>query len=163
GLELVVGTVQLVDEQYASWIRQRLQQGASHQEALRVDRLRLLGAQSQELALIVPVVEGVVDVDSLVALEPHQGHVRGGGRRVGQPGLPAARRACAQRRPRDRERQGEKGGGPLVAQVSLAGEGVAQLVDPLRRGHAASTGSASQSRTAASTRTAATSTALSTA
>ena len=56
-LELVIGAVDLVDQQDdRSLVEQRLEQRAAQQEALRVERLLLAGAQMQQLPRVVPVV-----------------------------------------------------------------------------------------------------------
>ena len=77
-LELVVGAVDLVDQQHrrAAVVLERLQQRPAQQE-LRPEQLarrraRLGRPDRQQLALVVPVVDRVVEVDALVALEPDQ-------------------------------------------------------------------------------------------
>jgi hypothetical protein len=73
-LELVVGAVDLVDEQDdRAVVLERLQQRPAQQEAAR-EQLALVdaalgGAQREQLARVVPVVERLVDVDALVALQ----------------------------------------------------------------------------------------------
>ena len=87
-LELVVGTVDLVDQQHRRWtvtVADRPQQCPLDEESLLVqvglDRIgRLAGgltrglgrAEVQELACVVPVVHRLRGVDALVALQPDQ-------------------------------------------------------------------------------------------
>ena len=101
-----------------------------------------------------------MDVDSLVALEAHQGNVGRGGQRLSELRLPHAGLALDQERPADPKRQVDDRRQPFIDQVALCGERLAQLVDRLRRAHATSTGSASQSRTTSSTLAAAMATAF---
>ena len=97
GLELVVGAVDLVDEQHDGLLGgDRLQQRAADEELgaeelLLVDRALLRGADVQQLAGVVPLVDGVRDVEALVALQADQP----GARRAAPAPWPA--RSC--RRP----------------------------------------------------------------
>src|SRR6185312_14776634 len=76
-LELVVGAVDLVDEQDdRAVVLDRLEQRPAQQEAAR-EQLALVdaalgGAEREELARVVPVVQRLVDVDALVALQADQ-------------------------------------------------------------------------------------------
>jgi hypothetical protein len=74
-------------------VEERLEQRPAQQEALRVERLLLARAQMQELPRIIPVVQRVVEVDALVALEPDQ--VRAGGPCKGLPNLRLANAGLA--------------------------------------------------------------------
>ena len=80
-LELVVGAVDLVDEQHGRpVVLERLQQRALHEEAPR-EQVALLdaalrGPDREELAGIVPVVDRVVQVDALVALQADEPRAR---------------------------------------------------------------------------------------
>ena len=105
---------------------QRLQQRAAQQELapeqLARRRARLGGADRQQLALVVPVVDRVVEVDALVALQPDQRGAGRGGQRARHLGLAHARLALEQQRLL--ERDGEVGGRrqALVGEVALAGQ-----------------------------------------
>ena len=138
GLELVVGAVDLVDEQHrrrALARLDRLQQGPLHEEALLVQlglegvgraagRLArgLGGPQVEELAPVVPVVDGLGGVDALVALQPDQLAARPRRQHLGQLGLADAGLALQQQRPPQRDGQEHGGGQPLVRQVPVPGE-----------------------------------------
>ena len=89
-LELVVGPVDLVDQQHGGALLQRLRApGARAGSARRTGSSRpprrsgrrpprrLERAQVQDLPREVPVVERLGGVDALVALQPHQRQVRG--------------------------------------------------------------------------------------
>ena len=100
-LELVVGPVDLVDQQDGRALLERGQHRPGQQEALVVQRLlglldvgaaarRLERAQVQDLAREVPVVERLGGVDALVALQPDQRQVERLGDRLGQRGLAGA-------------------------------------------------------------------------
>ena len=107
-LELVVGAVDLVDEQDdGSVVLERLEQRAAQQEAPR-EQLALVdaalgGAQREELARVVPVVERLVDVDALVALQADEARAGRAGERLGDLRLAHARLAL------DEQRQAELG------------------------------------------------------
>ena len=115
GLELVVGAVDLVDEQHGRYRRTRLdraQQRPADEEAPLVEvglevvagaAVRLAadlgGAQVEQLAGVVPVVDGLGGVDALVALQADQ--LATGPRRqdLGHLGLADARLALEEQRP----------------------------------------------------------------
>jgi hypothetical protein len=86
-------------------VEQRLEQRPAQQEALRVERLLLAGAQMEELAGVVPVVERVMEVDALVALESDQVGARGSRQRLSDLGLADARLALEQERLLEGRRQ----------------------------------------------------------
>ena len=140
GLELVVGAVDLVDEEDGRNLLRRpgegLEQRAADEEPLvvelRLQRVDALGAsrhvgglggpEVQELAGVVPLVEGLGGVDPLVALEPHQ---RGPGPRrecfrhlgLADPGVALEEeRALQPEGEEDDRRQALVGQVPLVAQ-----------------------------------------------
>ena len=138
GLELVVGAVDLVDQQHRRRPLDRLdrpEQGPLDQESFAVElglevvgrprgglAGRLGGTQVEQLAGVVPVVDGLGDVDALVALQADQfaaGHRR---ERLGEFGLADAGLALEEQRPLQRDRQEHRGGDALVGQVPLAGE-----------------------------------------
>src|SRR5690606_32484830 len=134
GLELVVGPVDLVDEQDDRRVPQRLEDRAGQEEPL-VEELaldlvqvrtaplaggRLDGAQVQDLAGEVPVVERLGGIDALVALQPDERQVEGLGQRLRERRLTGAgltlheeRTGQSQAEPGDRRqlRAGEVAGG----------------------------------------------------
>jgi hypothetical protein len=135
GLELVVGPVDLVDEEdrrrSLTVVADGPQQRPAHQEPLVVEPVldvvgtlpRGLGRpQVQELAGVVPLVHGLRDVDALVALEADELAAGQPAERFGRLGLADAGLALEQQRPLQAERQEERGREPLVGQVTLAGE-----------------------------------------
>ena len=76
-LELVVGAVDLVDQQHDLLVGlERLEQRPPQQELAAEELARggagLGRADREQLALVVPVVDRVVEVDALVALQPDQ-------------------------------------------------------------------------------------------
>ena len=94
-LELVVGPIDLVDEQHTAVTRAHgLEQRAFKEEAgaeeisLGVGRIGLAErADVQHLAGVIPLVERVVDVDALVALEADEITPQHGGEGLGELGL----------------------------------------------------------------------------
>ena len=77
-LELLVGTVDLVDQEHDLLVGvDRLEQRPPDQELgaeelVLGDGSLLRGADVEELPRVVPLVDGVRDVEALVALEPDQ-------------------------------------------------------------------------------------------
>ena len=149
-LELVVGPVDLVDEQHrrhaARRRGERPQQRPSHEEGLGVElaleRLGaavggraagLGGAQVQQLAGVVPLVHGLVGVEALVALEPDQLAARPRRDGLGDLGLADTGVALEQQRPLQPEREEDRRGQPLVGEVALTGEGCLHRVDRVDR------------------------------
>ena len=124
GLELVVGTVDLVDQQHRRRtlaVLDRPQQRALDEESLLVEvglervgaaagRLagRLGGAQVEQLAGVVPVVDGLGGVDALVALEPDQLAAGPGREHLGDLGLADAGLAFEQQWPLELEREEDR-------------------------------------------------------
>ena len=85
------------------------------EQLLLAHRPFLRGADVQELARVVPLVDGVRDVEALVALEADQPRAEHAGERLGRLGLPDARLALEQHRLLERERRGRapsRGPGP---------------------------------------------------
>ena len=103
----------------------------------RVERLRCLErADVEQLAGVVPVVQGVGDVDALVALQPDQapaGDERQRLRRLrlAHPGL-----ALEEHRLLERECEREHGRKAAVGQIGVFGELRGERVDGERFGHA---------------------------
>ena len=117
-LELVIGAVDLVDQQHRALGRlQHLEQRPRDQEAIVVDvDLALAGlADGEKLALIVPFVERVRGIDALIALQPHQLAARSGGDHLRGFGLADARRAFEQQRLAEPDRQEDRGREPSSA------------------------------------------------
>jgi hypothetical protein len=130
GLELVVGAVDLVDEQDDGLLGgDRLQQRTADEEVgpeelLLVDRPLLRGADVQQLAGVVPLVDGVGDVEALVALKADQPGAAGARQRLGQLGLADAGLALQEQRLLDRQRQEDGRREAPLGQVGLAQERV---------------------------------------
>ena len=131
-LELVVGPVDLIDQQHHRALLQRGEHRAGEQEPLVVQALLgLLGGQPrlgtardglqcpqvQDLAREVPVVERLGGVDPLVALQPDQRQPQPLGDRLGQRGLAGARLPLEQQRTLHAQRQERDRGQVVVAQV----------------------------------------------
>ena len=122
-LELLVGAVDLVDQQHHGLVGvDRLEQRPPDQELgaeelVLGDRALLRGADVEQLARVVPLVDGVGDVEALVALEPDQPRVRRRGERLGRLGLADAGLALEQQRLLEREREEERRREPAVGQV----------------------------------------------
>jgi hypothetical protein len=126
-LELVVGAIDLVDEQHdRPLVLERLEQRAAQQEAPR-EQLALVDAalrraQREKLARVVPVVQRLVHVDALVALQADEPRAAGSGDRLRDLGLADARLALdEQRQPQvgreeQRRRQGAVGEVVLLCQ-----------------------------------------------
>ncbi|CAB5011544.1 unannotated protein [freshwater metagenome] len=120
-LELVVGAVDLVDQQHrrrAAQILHGAQQRAPHQEAFGVevaldlvdlDVLGLArgldGPKVQQLLAVVPLVNGLCDVDALVALQADQLAARPCREHLGHFGLADTGFTFEQQRPPQPQRQ----------------------------------------------------------
>ena len=97
GLELLVGTVDLIDEEHSrigSWVLEGLQKGpfdevvAGEQRLLaQVGAACLCHSDAEELARVVPFIEGLGCVDALKALKPDEGRVEHLGERLRGLGL----------------------------------------------------------------------------
>ena len=138
-LELVVGPVDLVDEEHARGRAEGLEDRPRQQEAL-VEQLRLelagvasLGAagrlgegfdraQVQDLAREVPVVERLGGVDALVALEPDQPESERLRQSLGERRLAGAGLALEQDRPVQPAREEGHGRERIVGEVARAAE-----------------------------------------
>ena len=108
---------------------ERLEQRPAQQEPTReqlalVDAL-LGSAQREQLARVVPVIEGVVDVDALVALQADQGCPRRRGQRLGDLGLAHAGLALDEERLAELGGEEDGGGQGRVGEVALARERLA--------------------------------------
>src|SRR5690606_750186 len=108
---------------------ERLEQRAADEVLAREQLvLGVAGADGEELARVVPVVEGVVDVDALVALQADEAGAGRGGERLRDLGLADARLALEQQRLL--EAGGEEDGRrqPAVGEIALAGKGGGRLL-----------------------------------
>ncbi|CAH0327810.1 hypothetical protein SRABI128_06485 [Microbacterium sp. Bi128] len=135
GLEFGVGAVDLVQEQHGrprAGMFQRLQERAPQQVlGGKQVRFRDLGVadfgqpDAEQLALVVPLIEGLTGVDSLVALQPVQRGVEELGQRLSGLRLPDPRLALEQDglRQADSQEQGRRQ------------SDVGQVVGPVQRGH----------------------------
>ena len=145
-LELVVGPVDLVDEEHRRGdgaerlrlVADRSEQRALDEEALRVELVLddlLAGgldrAQVEQLAGVVPLVDGLPGVDALVALQPHQLAAGPAREHLGHLGLADARLAFEQQRALEPQGEEHRGGEPLVGEVLVLGERGADVVDRL--------------------------------
>ena len=138
-LELVVGAVDLVDQEHRrdrAVVRERAQQRALHQETLRVQLVlvdalvtRLDRAQVEELARVVPLVDGLRRVDALVALQPDQLAAGPPREHLGDLGLADAGLAFEQQRPLEAQREEDRGREALVGEVLVVGQSLGDLGD----------------------------------
>ncbi len=128
GLELLVGLVDLVDEQHHRPLRaDGLEQGALQQVLVAEQglgqRVRVLAVHlhldAQKLLLIVPLVERLALVQSLVALQAHQFPVQGGGHDLGNLRLAHAGGPLDEQGPA--QLQGHQQGGDQAVVADIAG------------------------------------------
>ena len=87
------------------------------------------GADRQQLPRVVPVVERVVEVDPLVALEADQARLRGLGERLRDLGLPDAGLALEQERLLQGLREEDRRREAAIGQVTLRRERLEDFVD----------------------------------
>ena len=134
-LELLVGAVDLVDQQHDLLLAiDRLEQRPADEELgpeelVLANRPLLRSADVEELARVVPLVDGVRDVEALVALEPDQARAERRCERLRGLGLAHACLALEQHGLLEREREEERCREPAVGQVvGLAKRGF-ELVD----------------------------------
>ena len=116
-LELLVGAVDLVDEQDrgdAVVALERLEQWPADEEVRAEDVVgagvlglaaRLEQPDLEHLARVVPLVHRRVDVEALVALQPDQARAERRGEDLGELGLADARLALEQQRAAELQRQ----------------------------------------------------------
>jgi hypothetical protein len=155
GLELVVGAVDLVDqEDRRALLLQCLEQRAPQQE-LAPEQLARLGARlrradGEQLAPVVPVVDRVVEVDPLVALQPDQASAGGARQRPRDLGLAHARLALQQQRLLELGGEVDGRRQAPVGEVALAGQGPRDVGRSGERfGYAAASSSARRQSTRA--------------
>src|SRR5581483_6210461 len=150
-LELVVGPVELVDQQHGRRTLDGLQQGPAHQEALG-PQVVLAGAgpQVQQLAGPVPLVQGLADIDALPALQSQQARTGDGGQHLGHLGLAHTRLAFEEQRAGHGEGQEDRRGQALVGQVPVLAQGGPDVVHRLElRGHTPASSNARRTSTRA--------------
>jgi hypothetical protein len=134
-LELLVRAVDLVDEQHDRVVGVDRLEEWPPDEVLGAEELGLghgsllRGADVQQLPRVVPLVDGVGDVEALVALEPDQARLESGGERLGRlrladPGLP-----LEQERLLERERQEQRRREPAIREVVRLAERRLEVVD----------------------------------
>ena len=122
-LELLVGAVDLVDQEHDRLVGvDRLEQRPADQELgpeqlVLGDGAFLRRADVQQLARVVPFVDGMGDVEAFVALEPDQPGAGGNRERLGGLGLADAGLALEQQRLLEREREEERSREAAVGQV----------------------------------------------
>ena len=135
-LEFVVGTVQLIHEQHRGVAGpDRCEEGPLDQELLaekvaEVARcvLRLERPHRDELARVVPFVQRLARVDTLVALEPDQPSGQGCGQGFGYLRLPHTGLALQQQRLVQRQRQVDGHAQAVVRQVGLVAQSLLDVV-----------------------------------
>ena len=91
------------------------------------------GPQVQQLAAVVPLVDGLGQVDALVALQPEQLAARPPDRALATSVLPTPGLALEQQRAVQPQRQEDRRRQPLVGQVSLGLEASGHVVDGRRQ------------------------------
>ncbi len=140
-LELLVGAVDLVDEQHrrdAVGRLERLEERPADEEVGAEDVVggRLLGLAArleqpdlEHLARVVPLVDRGVDVETLVALQPDQPRAERGGQDLGQLGLADAGLALEQQRAAELERQEDRRRDGAIGDVVAAPEVVLDGLD----------------------------------
>ena len=138
GLELLVGPVDLVDEQD----RRRLAADGGKERPLEQILLRedvlldavgvLAGAlarlDGEKLALVVPLVEGGVLVEALVALQADQLARVDGGERLGDLGLADAGLAFEEERPLEEIHQPQRHGQLAVGDIADLGQALGDVL-----------------------------------
>ena len=138
-LEVVVGAVDLVDQQHGRprpRVLERAQQRppdqvvGAEQVLLAQLGVALVGQpDADQLARIVPLVQRLGGVDPLVALQPHQRRVEDRGERLRRLGLADARRPLQQQRLGEAEAQEHRGRQAFVDQVVDGGQALRQRLD----------------------------------
>ena len=136
GFELVVGAVELVDQENGGRgpgdrPGDRLQQRAPHEEALGVELVLdvrpgrpacLRRAQVQQLAGVVPFVDGLRDVDAVVALQAQQLAARPAGQHLGDLRLADAGLALQEQGSLKLQRQEHDRRQTVVGEILVRGE-----------------------------------------
>src|SRR5215203_1787070 len=138
--ELVVGAVHLIYEQH--WrhrptVLKRLQQRTADKELavveVALDAFPIFaaegfgGADVEELARVVPLVDSLVDVYALVALQADERRLEDAGENLGDLGFADTRLAFEEQRPSELEGEEDRGGQPFVRQVIMLAQPHSQL------------------------------------
>ncbi len=144
GLELLVGPVELVDQQHrrARGVRlQRLQQRALDEEAIGKNvagnplavgcAFGLRQPDGDHLRRVVPFVHGGSDVEALVTLQPDQARVERARERLCRLRLADAGLALEQQRLAEANGEVEGGREPAIRQVVGLAKGALELVEEL--------------------------------
>ena len=107
------------------------QEGIAIELAMRLFAVQLAGrvedAQLEQLARVVPLVDGVADVEAFVALQANQIGVERGGNRAGERGLADAGLALEKQRASEAQGQEQRDSQALVGDVVLRRRGAAQI------------------------------------
>ena len=134
--KLLIGAVELVNEEHRGAVTALVdgfQKRALDQE-LRAEQVDVRGvtvpglppglhqANFQQLAGVVPLVDRVVDVEALVALQPDQIGAESGSQSAGDFGLADAGLAFQEQRAAQLQRQEDGDGEPPVSYVSLVAQ-----------------------------------------
>ena len=146
--ELLVGAVDLVDQEHGRLRAHRidgLQQRPLDQERIAIELLSRRGPvdaaggfedlQLENLARVVPLVDGMSDVETLVALQSDQVGVEGRRHRRGERRLADAGLALEKERALQLEREEQRHGERAIGDVVLLGKAILQIGGG-RRGHA---------------------------
>src|SRR5829696_4903850 len=138
--ELVVGAVHLIYEQH--WrhrptVLKRLQQRTADKELavveVALDAFPIFaaegfgGADVEELARVVPLVDSLVDVYALVALQADERRLEDAGENLGDLGFADTRLAFEEQRPSELEGEKDRSGQPFVRQVIALAQPHSQL------------------------------------
>ena len=145
-LELLVGPVQLVDEEHHGAFApiERLQEGTLDEELLAEQLAlrrclidvagRLQQPDVQQLPRVVPLVNGLAYVQPLVALQPDEARAQRRRQHLGDLRLADARLAFEEERPLQRQREVDRHRQRAVGDVQLAAQRLLQFVDGRGRG-----------------------------
>jgi hypothetical protein len=144
-LELLVGAIDFVDQQDRRPFSRLLdgaeqrpldQKGIGEQLTLGrswIQRVRAFEQSNlEDLPRVVPLVDGVADVEALVALQADQLGVERGREDFRHFGLADPGLAFEEQRPLQAQREIGRDGEPSPGDVLLAGHGLLQLVDRCR-------------------------------
>jgi hypothetical protein len=137
-LELLVGLVDLVDQQHHGLLRaDGVQERPREQEVLAEDvvldllpaSVGSLGLDAQQLLAVVPLVQRLRLVEALVALEPDQLALRGARDRLGELRLADPRGALHEHGLAEPPRQERHERGRLVGQIADLAEALVRVLD----------------------------------
>ena len=142
GLELVIGPVDLVDQEHRPISGLYRRQQGPLQEELGAEQLvdlaliaeAMLGERPdlEHLSGVVPLVQGLIGVDALVALETDQPAVEDRRQNLGDFGLPHAHLTLEKERPAQGHGDEDGGGKAAIGEVSALAEKIGELFDARR-------------------------------